>query len=439
MTAFSSRCCACLIAASVSWGWIPDAAAFEPDYESLHVTTRVPARLIEGRDYRIASEVVNRGLMNHYRIETSFGPMRAHSDLQLAQRLKEIEGLRRLTAMNEGVVVAESVGRTIWQTTKSMVRVATNPRATAQGLNQGVQRLLRRSGRRLQNAYRDVRDRITGKNTGARQEDELSDKALEAGTRFARNRLGVSRAYRDLAREVGVDPYTDNVMLVNELDQLARHTAGASLGTRIVMPRIPGIIGAVDEASKLVWNKDRLDLLLHNEDALERLSVPDAVIRAFIDNESYSPTQQTAMVTAATPMKGTRNLWRLFEHAAEAGGPSEAEFYASMAALLSVYHRNRSALVNIQSTGSFLPVAFTRDHRVVAVFPVDRFRWTREVATVAAALNASSAGGIRHRELWVTGRISTAAGSALSRHGWIPFNHAYQRLGTTLTSVDRVR
>jgi len=429
--AFPSRPTAWL--AALLLGISSQAAAFEPPYESLNAAALVSRRDLSGPDYRIRPEVVNRGLMNHYALETDYGPMRARSDLKLRQRLREIRALRRLARMHEARVIAESVGETFLGTARSVARVLKDPAGTAAGVQQGIQRLLRRGRRRITNAYDALRSTVAGRREdGERaQSDEgpdLADKSLQAGRRFARNRLGVSRAYRDLAREVGVDPYTDNGALRAELDRLAQHAAGASLGSRLMLPRIPSVVGAVENVSDLVWRKDRLDLLLHNEDTLAGLSVPEPVIRRFIDNESYSPTQQTAIAAAVTSMKTVANHWRLIEYAGDADRPTEADFYTTLIDLLARYHGTRAPLDTIHPTATIVPLALTRDRRVVAAFPVDRLRWTREVGAIVDALTASGAGQAEHREIWTTGRVSKAARRGLFRHGWIPFTRAHQRL-----------
>lgn len=419
--------------AALSLAISSQAAAFEPPYESLNAADLVSHRDLSGPDYRIRPGVVNRGLMNHYVLETDYGPMRARSDLKLRQRVHEIRALRRLARMHEARVIAESVGKTFLGTARSVARVLKDPSGTAAGVQQGIQRLLRRGRRRITNAYDALRHTAAGRKEdvdGAQpdQGPDLAEKSLQAGRRFARNRLGVSRAYRDLAREVGVDPYTDNGALRAELDRLAKHVAGASLGSRLMLPRIPSVVGAVENVSDLVWRKDRLDLLLHNEDTLAGLLVPEPVIRRFIENESYSPTQQTAIVATVASLKNVANYWRLIEYAGDADRRAEADFYTALVDLLARYHHTRAPLDTIHPTATIVPLALTRDRRVVAAFPVDRLRWTREVGAIVGALTASRAGHSKHREIWTTGRISKAARRALSRHGWIPFTRAHQRL-----------
>lgn len=407
------------------------AAAFDPPYESLNAVALLSERSLRGPDYQIQTEVVNRGLMNHYVIDTAYGRMRARSDRKLRQRLGEIRALRELNRMHEGRLIAESVGRSFLGTARSVARVIKDPLGTAEDVQQGISHLLRRGGRRTRNAYRVLKQTVGGKENDAAGPGDgtsLPDKTMRASRRFARNRLGVSRAYRDLAREVGVDPYTDNVILHKELDRLAKHSAGASLGSKLVIPRIPSLIGTVENVSDLVWNKDALDLLLHNEDTLAGLAVPDAVVRRFLENETYSPTQQTAIVSTVATMKDVTNYWRLIEYAGYADTAAEADFYTDLIALLALYHQERAVLDTIHPTATIVPAALTRDHRAVVIFPVDRLRWTRDVDGIVATLTGSHAGRMQHREIWITGEVSQQANEVLSRHDWIPFTRARQRL-----------
>jgi hypothetical protein len=424
---------AVLIAALASGPGTTTATALEPPYESLNSAALLPDRHMNGPDYHVRPEVVNRGLMNHYVIETDYGPLRARSDHMLQQRLQEIRALRELRDMHEGVLVARSVGRTFAQTARTVAQTIKDPGGTAQGVQRGIERLARRSGRTLRNAYDNVRTAIDNDDSDdtARPADaNLGDKAARASRDIARTWLGVDRAFRDLAREVGVDPYTDNRILHARMDYLARHSAGASLGSRLVIPRIPGLIGVVGNVSELVWNKDRVDLLMHNEQTLASLRIPDVVSRQFINNESYSPTQQTAIVSAVESLREVSNHWRLIEYATYADSAAEADFYTAMIILLALYHDARAALDTLHPTATIAPVALTRDGRAVVAFPVDRFRWTRDVAGIVAALTDSPAGHVKHREIWITGEVSIVAAPKLSRSGWLAFTRAHQRLPT---------
>lgn len=411
--------------------------SYEPIYESIPTISLLSEDLIQGPNHKVKPDIINRGLMNHYQIDSRFGVFKANSDRGLLLRIQELNALAKIEEMNETLVMAKSVGVTTVRTAVSVARVARDPFGTIEGIGDGIERLFSRARRKLRNAYYDVKDIVvdngdkTSKKPSKPQTSKtkkISKKALKASKSFGKKRLGITRAYRSLARDLGVDPYTDNVLLEEQMYRVANYSAAASIGSKFFIPRIPGLVSFAKDVGDLVWKKDRLDLILYNEKVLQDMGIDKSQIHKLTDNEAYTPTLQTLLVASILKLKEVHSVQTLIEYAADVENLGEAEFYTNMMALLAKYHSDRSSFQTIIRTDTIIPLLITKDSRIVAMMPVDRLRWTRSVANLFQGLQRSISSTIKQKEIWILGSISKTAELQLSRHQWIGLSQAENRL-----------
>ena len=82
--------------------------------------------------------------------------------------------------------------------------------------------------------------------------------------------MGVGKAHRELARELEVDPYSDNAILQAELSRVAKFAGSVGKFTNILIP-IPSVVGTAATINDLVWSLSTTDLLIQNEEKLKAL------------------------------------------------------------------------------------------------------------------------------------------------------------------------
>jgi hypothetical protein len=400
------------------------ASEFEPDIQSLLAAQTVPAKWLRSSDYVVDSDVINHKFMNHYRVGSRFGVFSAIGIDELFVRIREIEALETLREMSGSRLIVESAGDTITDTVKNVGDAVDDPSGAAQDLGSGFSRLMKRLGRMSRNAFEKAKNMI-GENT----REEEADETGISGAGLAKGFLGVNRAYRELARELRVDPYTRNATLRAEIEKLASYSAAGAFGVRTIVPVLPILYGAgyLMAVSDLVYGTHPLDLQLQNEASLREMGVSNRWIRRLMESDRHTLTTQTRIVTSLERMRKVRGKFALVRVAALAQNNSDALFFTRMIELLSIYHEQRSPLQRIVNTDR-VPFALLQNGRAVVVAPFDYFRWTKRGKDFVLRLQQHIGRADVHREIWITGQVSPPARRNLGSAGWAVFDQAATRI-----------
>ena len=400
-------------------------AGYEPDIQSFSAAHTFPPRWLRGPNHVVDTDVINQNFMNHYRVGSRFGVFKAVGNDQLFARIREIEALAQLEDMSKGGIFVDSVGGTVTTTAERVSNAVEDPEGAADDMGSGLARLAKRIGRMSKNAYRKGKALLTGNQSNEERSAELAD----TGASMAKGLLGVNRAYRELARDLRVDPYTRNTLLTNEIEGMANYAAAGSFSLKTIFPVLPILYGAgyLITVSNLVWNTHPIDLQLRNEKALRDMGISDKWIRQLFENDKHTLTTQTRIVNSLERMDGARGRKVLVRHAAQVNSTSDALFYTRMIELLAMYHQQRGAIDRIVATKR-IPFVLTRRRRAVVIFPVDYFRWTKTAHGITHYLHKEMSQHPVHMELWVKGQISPKARIELGNKGWALFDRAGTRI-----------
>ena len=380
---------------------------------------------MHGPHHTVDSDVINQDFMNHYRIASRFGVFKAIGNDQLFVRIREIEAFAQLEDLSKSRVFVNSVSDTVTTTVERVGNAVEDPERAADDMGSGLSRLVKRLGRMSKNAYKKGKSLFTGN----KSDEERSAELRNTGTDMAKGFLGVNRAYRELARDLRVDPYTRNDLLSNEIERMANYAAAGSFGVKTIVPVLPILYGAgyLISVSNLVWNTHPLDLQLRNEKALRDMGISNKWIRRLLENNRHTLTTQTRIVNSLERLEGTRGRKVLVRHAAQVKSISDALFYTRMIELLAMYHQQRGAIDKIVATER-IPFVLTQRGRTVVMFPVDYFRWTKTAHNTFRYLHKGMSRYPGHSELWVNGQISPKARIELGNRGWAVFDQAGKRI-----------
>lgn len=412
-----------LLACAVSIGVL--AADYEPDVQSFSARHTFPLKWLRSDNHRVDMDVINQDFMNHYRVSSRFGAFRAIGNYQLFVRIREIEALAALEEMSKSRLFVNSASDTVTSTVENISTAAEDPSTAADDLETGFVRLVKRLGRMTKNAYRKGKDMLNRDKSDAERSEELAD----SGANMAKGFLGVNRAYRELARDLGVDPYTRNTLLRNQIEDMANYAAAGSFGIKSIVPVLPMLYGAgyLITVSNLVWNTHPIDLQLQNEKVLHSMGISEKWIQRLLANDRHTLTTQTRIVRSLQRLRGTRGRKILLHYAAQVKSTRDALFYTRMIELLAMYHHRRGTIDKIVATKR-IPFALTRRKRAVAMFPVDYFRWTKSAEAIARYMNREMSRYPVHLEIWINGKASARARVELGRKGWAVFDQAGRRL-----------
>jgi hypothetical protein len=374
-----------------------------------------PATLLNGNGFHVDSQVPTDGLTANFTIHTDLGTIQAHGIEMLRIRIAEVPAMIELNQISKTKVFAQSLATNTVRPVAAAGMMIMNPVETVKGLPGGVARFFGRvglAGKRLKEAATEPE--------GASVSERTGEVAARAG-QTTRDVFGYEQERRELAKKLGVDPYTTNPILSSQLDDIALTAFRAHVGVTTAMAVfIPGSIAITSTriVSTWVWDTPRADLIVMNEEKLRRLLVPETEIKAFSKNQSFPLSVQTAFVEDLMQLEGLRGLVGVVKLANTLQSEDQARFLTDSVDFLARYHRTQSPLVEIIARRT----AFGRDQAGVLVVPaeVDYVSWTPRIAAFANRPDLASS----KRSLWLSGRMSPLAKSHVQTLGWVVIENA---------------
>jgi hypothetical protein len=379
-------------------------AATLPPVESmptLDAAILAPPALLNGAGYTVDASVPVVGYMGQFTLRAPAGNFTADGTEMLAIRVGELAAISQLSQMSQSGVFADALASSAMKTGAAIGQAVLNPVQTLMGLPAGV-------GRFFESATTTV-SRATESNQGA-------DTSQSAGA-TAMDLLGINKAKRRIAKQVGADPYTTNPVLAKQLDDLARaaFAGGVSLDAALAVSTagISTAISATATVSNLVWEKSPEDVRTINEQKLGAMGVGTDTVRAFVTNRWLTPTLSVPFVEHLAQMPAAKGHAAVVALASTVASEGEARFMVNAVSMARQVGTERDSVVGLDLVGRIL-VARTRDGRMAVPAPVDYVVWTEPVKAFAQRKNMKGP----RRDILVTGLSSARAREGLQATGW---------------------
>jgi len=376
----------------------------------LNVTQLVPAKLLTGKGFHMEEKVPTDGVMGTYTLiadkETfgeDAGTYQVRSREMLELRLAEIPAIVKLDETSKTGTFVKSMATTAVQPLESAGHMVMNPVDTVTGLPSGVGRLFDRVGSGV--------GRLVG------SEPTPGTGGEEGGVADAtRDLLGYEQERRELAKKLGVDPYTTNPILTKKLDEIATTAFRARVGVNTAISVfVPAsiILTGVRTIDNLVWDTPRGDLIVLVENKLQELNVSPTQRSLFLHNPAIPLSLQVAVVenlNRLANVKGREDvIWQMGSVATE----SQARFLATSVRMLAEYHEKKKPITAVAAPGAL--IARDRDGALILPAPVDYISWTERVAYFAKSPELQA---VPQRTLWITGQMSPRAKKEFTANGW---------------------
>jgi hypothetical protein len=362
--------------------------AFAADLENGPVASarKLLGEAAKGASYRIDDTVVSDGLLRSYSISTSYGQFFVHGDAFLAHRLRELAALAVLERESKSDAFGNAMAKALGAPVRTVGGLVTDPVGTVGRTLSGVGQMF---GRIAASAAHP------GSDPGGAAD------AL----------LGVSAARRQIAADLGVDPYTDFEPLAHHLEKMAKASALGGLTIKMAFTAIPGGAGTAVSAvstsqnlQALVRDKTPAQLIDINTRKLKKLGVPAKTINAFLGNKHFTPADHTAIVSSLETLKGVRNVQAFVSRAAQTEGRDLAMFLRTRADMIAAYQRHNGSIASFVVVRGF-PLNQLKDGRMALIAPIDSLAWTPEVSGTAAAITGD------------LGKLGAKSGSILAISG----------------------
>lgn len=203
--------------------------------------------------------------------------------------------------------------------------------------------------------------------------------------------LGRDRAKRMIAAQLGVNPYSHNPVLAEELEKAAWVTvsggltiAGAGVALGPVGVAMTGV-GVADTMSKeqVVLSPAELKITLLKQ--LEGYGVTLEAAQAFGANDAYDPWSAGALVNAVAPLAQVPGLDAFIREAATATNEIDAFYFRRVAQLMATYHARTARVQIIEAPEKIVSFTDASGNVVVPIW-VDYVQWTLAADEVAARL-----------------------------------------------------
>ena len=195
----------------------------------------------------------------------------------------------------------------------------------------------------------------------------------------------VASERRALAHVLGVDPYTELLMLDEALDRFAWAMAAGGLSLPSADPAQDLAHGANPRVHALLRDHDEENLERLNRIELAVMGVPEATREAFLDHPDYSAHHETALVDALAAMEQTEERDDFIDAALSAESSMDAHRYRRAAEVMREYHEDTAVLSTIDMRAGH-PAALSQEGVLVAPVRSDHATWTPELEDLAEDL-----------------------------------------------------
>lgn len=376
---------------------------------TLDAATLAPTGLLNGVGYTVDANAPVVGYMGQFTLRAPAGTFRADGTEMLAIRVRELAAIAQLDQLSQTSVFADALGASAVKTGAAIGQAVLNPIETIAGIPAGV-------GRFFQSAATTIA-RATESNDGANsvQRAGTGDPAMDL--------LGINKAKRRIAKQVGADPYTTNPVLAKQLDDLARaaFAGGVSLDVALAVSTAGAAtaISATATVSNLVWDRSPEDIRTMNEQKLAAMGVGADTVRAFVTNRWFTPTLSAPFVEHLAQLPAAKGRAAVVALAGTVASEAEARFMLNAVTMAREIGTERDPVVALDLVGRIMVVR-TRGGRVEVPAPVDYVVWTEPVRAFAQRRDLKGA----ERKILVTGIASARAREGLQATGWAVQEHS---------------
>jgi len=373
----------------------------------------LPSNLRSGPHFKVQDRVAADGYMLRFTVNSDYGTFPVTGEYGLRKLIKEIQAIAALKKVSKGEAFVKGVSGKAQETVEFGANLVTDPGSTLASVPQGVAKLFDNIATGVQKPRDPRRDPV------------------------GQQLLNVSDAKRKIAYDLGVDVYSSNRVLQNELEGLSKAQALGSLGVSAAIPYGGGTVVGLSRMSQTAGEVNRLlrdespsGLRNLNERKLQAMGVDRSLTERFLNHNQLSPRHKTVIVASLEKLSGARGREAFINFALQAHDEDSANFMQNMAEILAAYRQTVSPIQEITAPGIVL--ARAANGTVLIPFPLDYGVWTVRAEKVVKTTLASykTPGRTPPKfEFWVTGTVSPLARKQLEAQGVKVVDHVDRRIG----------
>jgi len=389
---------------------LPLSAFEEP--RTFNASEIIPAYLVAGPHHRVRDLAQGDGYLIEFVIDSDYGTYECVGTGELQRRVDEIRAISTLVAVSKSDLFAEGLKKSIASPINAVKNIVGDPGGAVKQVPKSVGHFFGKVGSGIGNAARKA---------GEKKENTTPPNAKEVGKglgKVIKNVAGFDKAKLECARQLGIDPYTDNARLQEEMEKVTWAFFAGGLPLKIGVSVASSGASRALSATEFVGLPEDIYQLTASEidfqdrQTLETLGIaPERIDTLFANpNLTLSLRHRIVGMIAKFSGSGRGDLIALME---ECDSNWRGYFLADIFHLLQVRQQTR-AYVSFGVYGR-LAVALTSDGVLEIPAPVDYVSWTEPVAEFATREDIVS---VEKRRLILQGNLSPETKRQLDAAGW---------------------
>ncbi|MEP6941630.1 MAG: hypothetical protein ABI981_01765 [Betaproteobacteria bacterium] len=381
------------------------------------VTDLLPESAVSGPLFSLPPIVPIQNYLGQFELRSTYGVFNVSGRRMLAVREAELPAIQALDQVNKTDAFQQSLTQAASAPVQLVRSAVTNPAGTVENLASGLGTIFGRIGRVAEVGVNAVVDKATDLSSGAQPSTAAPSAGGPAPPLFTGDPFGYNKARREWAKKLNIDPYTTNPVLRPKLDQ----AAAASFAGSFAIDTALGLAAAPlqyavefdDTVRDSVWNVPAIDLQSRNQATLTAMGIDGRVVRDFFRNRWFTPTLQTALVTALEQFPGATGRESVIRDATTVEGEVRARALVNGVRALAVHQSSTGRFKSITASGVLVAGVALSGERVVAA-DLDYVWWNAQAAEFARRPGITE----RRKLVLVTGRVDEDARRGLERAGW---------------------
>ena len=328
----------------------------------------------------------------------------------LRARIREIEVLAATREMSKTAEFGRAAGNALKSPFVATWNLITNPVDTIRGIPVSAWKAIEQTSQLARS-----------------ERGELEDSGLLA-------LIGFESKKRQIANELGVDPYSSNKELQKQLNRFAWAAYAGGLPYMFVPFVDDGdfqgeVSEPTDRLTELLLFYSPEDLRRLNRIELAVMGVAKPLSDEFIRHPWYSPRHETVLVEALSALDLTADRAEFIRVAVTASSEDDAAFYQRTAELMRAYSDHVSAIQRIVVIDE-TPMGYTGNGTLVLPLPADYTIWSPTIAALMHSMKQSPPADltIERTELLVSGTVSSTARQEIEAVGVTVTERAFQHL-----------
>jgi hypothetical protein len=344
-------------------------ASFE-ELPELKASEILQPDILKGPYHTVREPVPTFSGTNQFIIDSQFGLFEADGNEMLLRRVKEVYAIAQL----------KDVSRTD-QFKNALVTAAKSPLAAAKKIVEDPVEAISNVPKGVMKFFGKAKNTI--KNAGKKKDEDTDAEGSKM-----QQALGFSKAKREIALNMGIDPYSTNPVLIKELEEIAWASwAGGFAFSAATFP-IGGPAGMALTATNVTSSADRMlrektpeDLKAINRRALVAMGASGKSADRILSNGAFTPTHATAFTLNLQSLDHVADRGAFIRSAAEnSSNETDAVFCVQTARLMSQMNSGDTPLARIVMIGDF-PVCIAKDGKVIVALQWDYAAWTPAAAS----------------------------------------------------------